>query len=55
MPKWSRFVGFARVAIAILVLAFTAATTSIWGIFPALGVALFTVRLQTAGLHEKVH
>lgn len=55
MPKWSRFVGFARVALAILVLAFTAATTSIWGIFPALGVALFTVRLQTAGLHEKVH
>lgn len=43
MPKWSRIVGFARVAIAILVLAFTAAATSIWGIYPSFGIALTTV------------
>ena len=44
MPKWSNIVGLARVALAVLVLAFTAAATAIWGGFAAFGVALFTVR-----------
>lgn len=53
MPKWSRWVGFARVALAILVLAFTAAASSIWGVFPAFGIALFTVRLRAADLRKE--
>jgi len=53
MPKWSRIVGFARVALAVLVLAFTAAATSIWGIYPSFGIALFTVTRPAANLREK--
>ena len=43
MPKWSNIVGFARVVLAILVLAFTAAATAIWGGYAAFGLTLFTV------------
>ncbi|OQV04274.1 hypothetical protein CLAIMM_09184 [Cladophialophora immunda] len=42
MPRWSNAIGCARAVIAILVLAFTAASTGIWGGFPAFGIALFT-------------
>ncbi|OAP54426.1 hypothetical protein AYL99_11527 [Fonsecaea erecta] len=42
MPRLSNVIGCARAVIAILVLAFTAASTGIWGGFPAFGVTLFT-------------
>ena len=43
MPAWSSIVGIARLAIAILVLAFTAAATAIFGGYTAFGFTLFTV------------
>ncbi|KIW13014.1 hypothetical protein PV08_08201 [Exophiala spinifera] len=42
MPRWSTAVGCARVALAVVVLALTAAATSIWGSYDAFGVTLFT-------------
>ncbi|OAL21065.1 hypothetical protein AYO22_08349 [Fonsecaea multimorphosa] len=42
MPRWSNAIGCARAVTAILVLAFTAASTGIWGGFPVFGIALFT-------------
>ncbi|KIW82478.1 hypothetical protein Z517_05505 [Fonsecaea pedrosoi CBS 271.37] len=42
MPRWSNAIGCARAVIAILALAFTAASTGIWCGFPAFGIALFT-------------
>ncbi|KAL6251099.1 hypothetical protein RBB50_001307 [Rhinocladiella similis] len=42
MPRWSTAVGCARVALAVVVLALTAAATSIWGNYDAFGVTLFT-------------
>lgn len=46
MPRWSSIVGCARAVVAILVLAFTAAATGIWGGYTAFGFALFTVCVQ---------
>ena len=43
MPSWSNIIGCARAVVAILVLAFAAAATGIWGAAPGFGVALFTV------------
>jgi hypothetical protein len=43
MPRWSTIIGCARAVIAILVLAFTAAATGIWGGAPGFAIALFTV------------
>jgi hypothetical protein len=43
MPRWSTAVGCARVALAVVVLALTAAATSIWGGYDAFIVTLFTV------------
>ena len=51
MPRWSNWVGCARVVIAVLVLAFTAAATAICGGYTGFGFALFTVSdisIQTA-------
>ncbi|KAK7903358.1 hypothetical protein LTR67_001377 [Exophiala xenobiotica] len=42
MPRWSTAVGCARVALAVVVLALTAAATSIWGGYDAFIVTLFT-------------
>ncbi|ETI22089.1 hypothetical protein G647_06160 [Cladophialophora carrionii CBS 160.54] len=42
MPQWSNIIGCARAVVAILVLAFTAAATGIWGGAPGFGIALFT-------------
>ncbi|KIV88965.1 hypothetical protein PV10_08589 [Exophiala mesophila] len=42
MPRWSNWVGCARVVIAVLVLAFTAAATAICGGYTGFGFALFT-------------
>ncbi|KIW67533.1 hypothetical protein PV04_06777 [Phialophora macrospora] len=42
MPRWSSIVGCARAVAAILVLAFTAAATGIWGGAPGFAIALFT-------------
>ncbi|EXJ71497.1 uncharacterized protein A1O5_05305 [Cladophialophora psammophila CBS 110553] len=42
MPRWSNAIGCARAVIAILVLAFTAASTGIWGGYPAFGITLLT-------------
>ena len=43
MPRWSSIIGCARAVVAILVLAFAAAATGIWGIAPGFGLALATV------------
>ena len=45
MPAWMSITGVARFLIAILVLAFTAAATAIFGGYTAFGFTLFTVRL----------
>ncbi|EXJ58938.1 hypothetical protein A1O7_06369 [Cladophialophora yegresii CBS 114405] len=45
MPQWSNIIGCARAIVAILVLAFTAAATGIWGGAPGFGIALFTAGL----------
>lgn len=47
MPRWSSAVGCARVALAVVVLALTAAATSIWGNYDAFGFTLFTVSSAT--------
>lgn len=46
MPRWSSFVGIARLVLAILVLAFVAAAAGLWGSaeYAAFGLTLFTVR-----------
>ena len=45
MPAWMSITGVARFIIAILVLAFTAAATAIFGGYTAFGFTLFTVCL----------
>jgi len=43
MPRWSSVVGCARVLLAVVVLALTAAATAIWGGYDEFIFALFTV------------
>lgn len=45
MPRWSAFIGIARLILSILVLAFVAATAGLWGNaeYSAFGLTLFTV------------
>ena len=45
MPAWCKFTGIARFVIAVLVLAFAAAATGIWGDHTAFSFTLFTVSL----------
>jgi hypothetical protein len=47
MPRWSRLVGIARLVLAVVVLALTAAAADLWesAEYAAFGLALFTVRL----------
>jgi hypothetical protein len=46
MPHWSRLVGIARLVLAIIVLALTAAAAGLWesAEYAAFGLTLFTVR-----------